>query len=275
MTTFRRPARRASRPSQASRSPWTAGWRLPTKSTSMSRGPSGRGPSSNSRAQPNRLAGRAWRSPSRQGLDPRGVGEDEVAAPQGAAVVMPKEVPVWREADQRRGRRPEAGRNGGVAEVKGDEVRSPAVGQTAADVVPGIDGRDGEVAIALCVEGDTKACGAVSLPVNGLAGQQGTEEVMQGHEAFHRSAVSGFGEREARRDEIITQRPQPRTGATPPSCDPGRQRGIVLVAASLAASRSACRRRRISSGGVDEAGEVVTSETTPCILISGTGRLRS
>ena len=94
---------------------------------------------------------------ARQRLDAGDVDEDQVAAPQGAAVVVPQQVPVRRQGDQRHRCRPQAVRHRRVIEVEGHEVGPPAGGQPGQYVVPGVGVADGQVSVTAGVEGEAAA----------------------------------------------------------------------------------------------------------------------
>ena len=75
------------------------------------------------------------------------IGQHEVASRQAVTIPVPQQVAVRRQADERHRRRPEAGGNAGVRQVKRDEIRPPAGGQPGKDGFPGLAGRNRHIGV--------------------------------------------------------------------------------------------------------------------------------
>jgi hypothetical protein len=103
-------------------------------------------------------------------LDAGRVAEDVVAARQAEAVVVPQEVGVAGQPDQRHRGRPQSPGDGRVGQVQGQQVRLPAGGQGASHVVPGGGRSDGQVEVALGIEGQAAAGGAGILQGSNAGG---------------------------------------------------------------------------------------------------------
>jgi hypothetical protein len=119
-----------------------------------------------------------------QHLDAGRVGQHQLAlAHQGVAIPVEEQVPVGGQAHDGHGRRPEAGGDVGVVQVQREEVRLPAIGEAAANVVPGVGRTDGQVGAVGDVEGEALAPPAWAGQVaGGEVGGDGTVEVSQGHD---------------------------------------------------------------------------------------------
>src|SRR5262249_40186138 len=95
--------------------------------------------------------------PSGEQLRADGVGQHEVAGRQAQPIIVPEEIPVSRQADNRHRRRPEAPGNRRIPEKENDEIGLPAGGKARCDLLPRFTGLNHQVQSRLATEGEAAA----------------------------------------------------------------------------------------------------------------------
>src|SRR5262249_23734462 len=122
-----------------------------------------------------------------QRLDVAGLGEDKVAGRKTTAVVVPQQGAVRGQPDEGNRGRPQASGAAGVPQVRDDVITLPAFRKPRQDVRPRVAGPDGQVGVALRVEG--QAGTGLALAVQVLfreSCRDGPKEVAQGHDVSSR-----------------------------------------------------------------------------------------
>src|SRR2546421_4529156 len=85
-------------------------------------------------------------------FDSSRVGQNEIATAEDRTIMMPKQVPIGSQADNRNRREPQTCGDTCIGQVKDDEFQLPIGRQTCANCFPGISRRDVQVHIAGGVE---------------------------------------------------------------------------------------------------------------------------
>src|SRR5262249_25732016 len=108
--------------------------------------------------------------------------QDQLAALQAAAVVVPEQGPVRCQTNQRDRGGPETGRNETVVQVQRDEVRLPAAGESGQDCLPGGTWWGDEIDRPTRTEGQAVARLSMSAQVLiGKGSADGAEQVAARH----------------------------------------------------------------------------------------------
>jgi hypothetical protein len=129
-----------------------------------------------------------------EGLDAGGIGEDEVAAGQAAAVVVPEKRPIGGQTDDGHGGGPDRRGYRGVVQIEHDEVRTPAGREMLANVGPGVAEAQKDVCGFGVIESEAKAgvAGAGEV-IGGESRCHRAEQVAAGHQQTPRSARTAVG----------------------------------------------------------------------------------